>query len=65
MRRLLAVLPLLLLAACGDLLSIHPLATPATTVFDASILGQWQCADKDCKGMALVRAGSAQTKAIG
>lgn len=58
MRNAFALLPFLLLPACGDLLSVHPLATPATTVFDAGLLGEWQCAAKDCKGMALVREGA-------
>lgn len=58
MHRFFALLPFLLLPACGDLLSVHPLATPATTVFDASLLGEWQCAGKDCKGMVVLREGA-------
>ena len=52
----------LLLSGCGDLLSVHPLATAETAVFDAGLTGEWSCADKDCKGAALIRAGSAERK---
>lgn len=57
MRLSLAVLLLLLLGSCGDLLSVHPLATKANTTLDSSLLGEWQCVDKDSKGMARVRMG--------
>ncbi len=53
---------LLLLPGCTDLLSVHPLATAETVVFDEGLTGEWSCADKDCKGIALIRAGSAQGK---
>ena len=46
---------LLLLPGCGDLLSVQPLATPATQIFDKSLIGQWTCVDKDCKGTVLIR----------
>lgn len=49
---------LLLLPGCGDLLSVQPLATPATLTFDRTLLGQWSCADKDCKGTVLIRANT-------
>ena len=50
---------LLLLPGCGDLLSMHPLATPATQIFDKSLIGQWTCVDKDCKGTVLIRPNPA------
>jgi hypothetical protein len=53
---------ILLLTACGDLLSVYPLATAETAVFDAGLIGEWSCAGKDCKGTALIRAGSAGNK---
>jgi hypothetical protein len=53
---------LLLLTGCTDLLSVHPLATAETAVFDESLTGEWACADKDCKGSVLIRAGSAANK---
>lgn len=53
---------LLLLTGCTDLLSVHPLSTPETVVFDESLTGEWACADKDCKGSVLIRAGSAANK---
>ena len=46
---------LLSLPGCGDLLSVQPLATPATQIFDTSLIGQWTCVDKDCKGTVLIR----------
>ena len=49
------VCPLLLMTGCSDLLSVHPLATPATIVFDAGLTGLWSCENKDCKGTALIR----------
>ena len=52
---------MLLLSGCGDLLSVHPLATAETAVFDAGLLGEWSNAGKDGAG-ALIRAGSAQKK---
>jgi len=59
---ILAMAVMLPLSACGDLLSIHPLATAETAVFDAGLTGDWSCADKDSTGVALIRAGSAQKK---
>ena len=53
---------MMLLAGCTDLLSIHPLGTPETVVFDGTLIGEWACADKDCKGSVLIRAGSAANK---
>jgi hypothetical protein len=53
---------MLLLTGCTDLLSVHPLATAETTVFDESLTGEWVCADKDCKGSVLIRASSAIDK---
>ena len=53
MRTLLLAL-LLILPGCGDLLSVHPLAS--TGVMDGSLPGEWLCAEKDCKGSVLVRA---------
>jgi hypothetical protein len=60
------------LSGCSDLLSVHPLATAETAVFDAGLMGEWLCAgkessgffgsDKNLKGVALIRAGSAQKK---
>ncbi|MBI5281591.1 MAG: hypothetical protein HY858_07925 [Candidatus Solibacter usitatus] len=58
----LGLMGMLWLAGCGDLLSVHPLATAETTVFDASLTGEWACADKDCKGTALIRAASVEKK---
>lgn len=52
MRTLLLAL-LTMLAGCGDLLSVHPLA--ATGVMDGTLTGEWICAEKDCKGSVLVR----------
>ena len=52
MRTLLLAL-LTMLAGCGDLLSVHPLAT--TGVMDGTLTGEWICAEKDCKGSVLVR----------
>ena len=63
MRALLFVLAtvfMLLLSGCADLLSVQPLATAETAVFDAGLTGEWSCADKDITGVALIRAGSAQ-----
>ncbi len=65
MRALLFVLAMvfmLLLSGCTDLLSVHPLATAETAVFDAGLTGEWSCADQDSTGVALIRAGSAQKK---
>jgi hypothetical protein len=56
------MLLMLLLSGCGDLVSVQPLATAETTVFDAGLTSEWSCADKDCNGVALIRAGSAQKK---
>jgi hypothetical protein len=53
---------MLLLSGCGDLLSVYPLATAETAVFDAGLTGEWLCADKDCSDVALIRAGSSQKK---
>jgi hypothetical protein len=53
---------MLLLSGCGDLLSVHPLATAESAVFDAGLLGEWSNAGKDGAGVALIRAGSAQKK---
>ncbi len=50
-----AVSLLLLMTGCSDLLSVHPLATPATLVFDAGLTGVWSCNHKDCDGTALIR----------
>jgi len=55
-----AMTVMLLLAGCSDLLSIQPLATAETVVFDAELTGTWSCATEDC--VALIRAGSAQKK---
>lgn len=55
-----AMFAMLLLSGCGDLLSVQPLATAETAVFDAGLTGEWSCADKDITGVALIRAGSAQ-----
>ena len=52
MRTLLLAL-LTMLAGCGDLLSVHPLA--ATGVMDGSLTGEWMCMEKDCRGSVLVR----------
>ena len=52
MRTLLLAL-LTMLAGCGDLLSVHPLA--AKGVMDGTLTGEWICAEKDCKGSVLVR----------
>jgi len=46
---------LLPLSGCGDLLSVHPLATPATITFEPSLIGQWTCTNKDWKGTAVIR----------
>jgi hypothetical protein len=59
---------MLLLSGCSDLLSVQPLATAETTVFDAGLTGDWSCADEgrgdysNLKGVALIRAGSAEKK---
>ncbi len=58
-----AVVLMLLLPGCTDLLSVHPLATAETVVFDVGLTGEWSCADKDFKGVALIRLGSARDKA--
>jgi hypothetical protein len=58
----LAIVFMLLLSGCTDLLSVNPLATAETAVFDAGLTGEWSCADQDCEGVALIRAGSAQKK---
>ncbi len=57
-----AMVLMLLLPGCTDLLSVHPLGTKETTVFDEGLTGEWSCTDRDCKGIALIRAGSAQNK---
>ena len=57
-----AMFAMLLLSGCDDLLSVHPLATAETAVFDAGLTGIWSCTDKDSKGVTLIRAGSAQKK---
>lgn len=46
---------LLSLPGCADLVSVYPLATAQTATFDAGLLGEWSCMDKDCKGMAAIR----------
>ncbi|MBI5085579.1 MAG: hypothetical protein HZB13_13385 [Acidobacteria bacterium] len=62
MRFVLTLIGMLLLSGCGDLLSVHPLATAETAVFDAGLIGEWACSDKDCKGTALIRAASVEKK---
>ena len=63
-----AMVIMLLLSGCSDLLSVHPLATAETAVFDAALTGEWSCAGgrKDSlttfNGVALIRAGSAEKK---
>jgi hypothetical protein len=58
-----AMFVMLLLSGCGDLLSVQPLATAETAVFDAGLTGEWSCADTNCKGVSLlIRAGSAEKK---
>jgi hypothetical protein len=58
----LAMVFMLLLAGCTDLLSVNPLATAETAVFDAGLTGEWSCADQDPSGVALIRAGSAEKR---
>jgi hypothetical protein len=60
---------MLLLSGCSDLLSVQPLATAETAVFDAGLTGEWLCMEsgpgpsgKSLEGVALIRAGSAQKK---
>ena len=62
-----ATLLMLLLSGCSDLLSVQPLATAETAVFDAGLIGEWLCTEsgpgpsgKSLEGVALIRAGSAQ-----
>jgi hypothetical protein len=58
-----AMFVMLLLSGCGDLLSVQPLATAETAVFDAGLTGEWLCMDTNCKGVGLlIRAGSAEKK---
>jgi hypothetical protein len=58
-----AMLLMLLLSGCCDLLSVQPLATAETTVFDAGLTGEWSCADTNCKRVGLlIRAGSTEKK---
>jgi uncharacterized protein YceK len=57
-----AMAVMLLLSGCGDLLSVHPLATAESVVFDAGLTGEWSNAGKDDAGVALIHAGSAQKK---
>lgn len=65
-----AMVFVLLLSGCSDLLSVHPLATAETAMFDAGLMGEWSCAGeakssfqgKSLNGVALIRAGSAQKK---
>lgn len=58
-----AMVLLLLLSGCIDLLSVNPLATAETAVFDAGLTGEWLCADQVCDGMAvIIRAGSTENK---
>ena len=64
-----AMFVMLLLSGCGDLVSVQPLATPETAVFDAGLTGEWSCTEpgpgpsgKSLEGVALIRAGSAQKK---
>jgi hypothetical protein len=68
-----AMFVMLLLSGCSDLLSVQPLATAETAVFDAGLIGEWSFAGgapggfehsdiRDLRGVALIRAGSAQKK---
>jgi uncharacterized protein YceK len=63
-----AMLLTLLLSGCSDLLSVNPLATAETTVFDAALLGEWSsegggdAPGKDLDGSVLVRTGAAEKK---
>jgi hypothetical protein len=64
-----AIFAMLLLSGCSDLLSVQPLATAETAVFDAGLIGEWLCTEsgpgpsgKSLEGVALIRAGSAQKK---
>lgn len=54
--RFCVLVTLIVLASCGDLVSIHPLATPSNAAFDASLAGKWQCAAKDCEGAVYILA---------
>jgi hypothetical protein len=54
---------LVLLAGCVDLTSVHPLATPETVTFDASLIGEWTSGDKDDGGKAFIRAAPGGAKA--
>ena len=57
-----AMFAMLLLSGCGDLLSVQPLATAETAVFDAGLTGEWSCTDTS-KGVGLlIRAGAAEKK---
>ena len=62
MRWIVLVALLTLMPGCADLLSVHPLATAETLTFDESLVGAWECAPKDCKGTAYLRADSAAKK---
>ena len=57
MRTLFLLAFTVLMPGCGDLLSVHPLATAETAVFDGTLIGEWKCVDKDFKGTVLIRAG--------
>ncbi|HPT26793.1 MAG TPA: hypothetical protein PLZ95_10270 [Bryobacteraceae bacterium] len=52
----------LVLAGCVDLLSVHPLATPETAVFDANLIGEWAHSDDDGITVAWIRPGSPAAK---
>jgi hypothetical protein len=61
MRAVLCLLTVFL-CSCGDLLSVYPLATPETTYFDDTLVGEWNCTAEDCKGTVLIRPDSAARK---
>lgn len=46
---------LVVMPGCGDLLSVYP---AGEGVRESWLDGRWECADKDCKGTAYVRAGA-------
>ncbi|MBL8241770.1 MAG: hypothetical protein JNM66_30380 [Bryobacterales bacterium] len=62
MRWIVLVALITLMPGCADLLSVHSLATAESLTFDESLLGEWECAPKECKGTAYLRADAAARK---
>lgn len=51
-----------ILTGCVDLMSVHPLATNETAVFDPALVGEWFHSDEDGVTVAWIRPGAPSSK---